>query len=602
MEHTGLVLALIVATGVVLQWFSWWLKVPAILLLLAAGIAAGPLTGWLDPDTLFGDLLFPVASLGVAVILFEGSLTLRWHEVRGQERMVRNLVTVGALITWVTIGAAAHWLLDLPWALSLLLGALLTVTGPTVIVPLLRTVRPVQRLAHILRWEGIIIDPVGALLAVLVFEFILSGEKGHTLAVLGGAIAGGSAIGAAGGWILAELLRRHKLPEYLHNSVALAMVLTVFSLANLAVEESGLLAVTVMGILLANRRDIDTEEILNFKETLSVLLISFLFIVLAARMDLAALAQLGWNAVLFFAAVILVARPLMVAVSGIGSKLPWREQALIAWVAPRGIVAAAVSALFAIKLESVGIPEAQQLVALTFMVIVGTVVLQSLTARPVARWLGVAEPEPRGVLIVGGNPVGRAIGNALHQQGFDVLLADTHWKNVRKARMAGLRTYYGQVVSEHADKRLDLVGIGHLLAVSQRPGLNALAAFRFRPEFGAANIYALRTEEEKDETEHLSFGGRFRPRRLFDEAITFTELTSRLGQGYEIHATGLSDTFGLTEYRAQYPEALLLFALDRNRNLKVFSPETHFEPQEGWVLLSLVESDTQDQEPSAGQM
>ena len=405
MEQTGLILALIVAAGVVLQWFSWWLKIPAILLLLAAGMTAGPVTGWLDPDVLFGDLLFPIASLGVAVILFEGSLTLRWHEVRGQERMVRNLVTIGALITWGAIGATAHWILDLPWSLALLLGALLTVTGPTVIVPLLRTVRPVQRIAHILRWEGIIIDPVGALLAVLVFEFILSGERGHTLVVLAGAIAGGSAIGLAGGWTLAELLRRHKIPEYLHNSVALALVLAVFSLANLAVEESGLLAVTVMGILLANRKDIDTEDILNFKETLSVLLISFLFIVLAARMDLEILTNLGWDAALFFAAIVIVVRPLMVLVSGIGSKLPWREQALIAGVAPRGIVAAAVSALFAIKLERVGIPEAGQLVALTFMVIVGTVVLQSLTARPMARWLRVAEPEPRGVLIVGGNPV-----------------------------------------------------------------------------------------------------------------------------------------------------------------------------------------------------
>ncbi|GAB4356084.1 MAG: sodium:proton antiporter [Gammaproteobacteria bacterium] len=599
MGHIGLTLALIVAAGVVLQWLSWWLKLPAILLLLAAGIVAGPLTGWLDPDALLGELLFPIASLGVAVILFEGSLTLRWHEVRGQERMVRNLVTIGALVTWLAIGAAGHWILDLPWSLALLLGALLTVTGPTVIVPLLRTVRPVQRVAHILRWEGIIIDPVGALLAVLVYEFILSGEKGHTLAVLGGAILIGGAIGLAGGWSLAELLRRHKLPEYLHNSVALAMVIAVFELSNLAVEESGLLAVTVMGILLANRRDVDTEDILNFKETLSILLISFLFIVLAARMDPGTITQLGWEAGLFFLVVILVVRPLMVAVSGVGSNLPWREQALIAWMAPRGIVAAAVSALFAIKLESIGIPESNSLVAFTFLVIVGTVVLQSLTARSVAQWLGVAEPEPRGVLIVGGNPVGRAIGEALHRQGFEVLLADSHWPNIQKARMAGLRTYYGQVVSEHADRRLDLVGIGHLLAVSQRPGLNALAAFRFRPEFGAAHVYALRTDEERDESEHLTFAGRYRPRRLFNESITFKELTSRLGRGYEIRATPLSESFGFEEYRARYPEALPMFALDQNRKLHIFSPENRFQPQEGWTLLSLV--GPEDQEAGGGQ-
>ncbi len=587
-EYAGLLLALICLLGIGAHWLAWWLKLPAILFLLLIGMVAGPVAGLIRPDELFGELLFPMVSLGVAVILFEGALTLRIGEIRGHGDVVRNLVTFGALLNWLLIAAAAWLFMALPAELALLFGALVTVTGPTVIVPLLRTVRPRASVANILRWEGILIDPLGALLAVLVYEFIISGQEGHTLAVFGLVLLAGGVTGAAGAWGLATVLRRHLMPEYLHNVATLALVLGVFATSNALVHESGLLAVTLMGMWLANMKDLDLEDILDFKESLSVLLISSLFIVLAARIEFGQLGDLGWGALGVIAAILFVARPVMVWLSTWGSKLSLQEKALLAWIAPRGIVAAAVSALFALKLEQLGYAEAQLMVTLTFLVIIVTVVVQSATARRVADRLGVSEPEPRGVLIVGGNPVAQAVGKALNDRGFRVVLADTSWENIRAARMAGLQTYFGNVVSQHADRHLDLVGIGRLLAMSRRPALNTLACQYYKSEFGSNRVYSLKMPEERDDSEKRVLATYYRSPRLFGEDIGYTMLASAISKGAEIRATPLTESFDFAAYRAQHGEDVIpLFALDARECLHVFTAGGSVKPLPGWTVLGL---------------
>jgi CPA1 family monovalent cation:H+ antiporter len=578
------------------QWLAWWVKLPAILFLLLAGIAAGPMTGWLDPDALFGELLLPMVSLAVAVILFEGSLTLRLAEIGGLERVVRRLVTVGLLTTWVVTALATRWLLGLSWELAFLFGAVTVVTGPTVIVPMLRTVRPSAHLSSILRWEGIVIDPVGALLAVLVFEFVVSGRGtsafGHTLLTFVTLLGAGVGLGVAAGYLFGVVLRRHWLPEYLHNVAALTLVFGVFTAADLVQAESGLLAVTVLGIWLANMRGVPVEDILDFKESLSVLLISGLFIILAARMDPGQLGTLGWGALGVLLAIQLVARPLKVAVATAGSSLDWRERALLAWIAPRGIVAAAVAALFALRLAEQGFPDAELLVPMTFLVIIGTVTLQSATARPLARLLGVAEPEPRGFLIVGAGPVARTIAEALRERGFRTLLADSNWESVRAARMRGLDTYYGNPVSEHADRHLDLVGLGRLLALSPRPDLNALATLRYRGEFGAHNLFTVAPPADKERR-----GGDRRLARgpgvvLFGADVTYAKLASLLSKGADIHATGLTEAFDYDEYLRTYAKrSLPLFAFDRRGRLHPFTASGGPDPQPGWTVMGLVRPD-----------
>jgi NhaP-type Na+/H+ or K+/H+ antiporter len=555
-----LTLSLILLAGMGAQWLAWWLRLPAILPLLAVGLVAGPIAGWLTPDQLFGNLLFPMVSLGVAVILFEGALTLRFAKLRGQARMVRNLVSFGVLLNGLLIALAARLCMNLPWSLALLFGALVTVTGPTVVAPLLRSVRPQQELANILHWESILIDPIGALLAVLVFEFTVSEQYQHTILMFGVTVITGALLGLAGAWLLATLMRRQWLPEYLHRVVSLALVLGVFTFANALAAESGLLAVTAMGIRLANTRDLVIEDILDFKETLTLLLISVLFIVLAARIDPHTFSGMGWGAVGVLLAILFIARPTAVWLAAIGSTLNWRQKAVLAWIAPRGIVAAAVSALFALQLERLGYSEARTLAALTFLVIVVTVTLQSLTARIVVQKLGMAAPPPRGVLIVGGNPVARAVAQALHEREIPVILADPLWRNVRAARMAGVPIYHGNVLSEHADTYLDLTGIGKLLALSLWPERNTLTGLYYRPLFGPDQIYTLRLDEERDDADRVRIVHSYRTARLFGEQVTLNRLQERLDQGHAIHATPLTTNFDFAAFRNKWGEqAILLF-------------------------------------------
>ncbi len=574
------------------QWLAWRVKLPAILFLLASGLLIGPVTQQFNPDALFGDLLFPLISLAVAIILFEGSLTLDLKEIRSQKGVVQRLITVGAGITWAVVAVATHYLFGLSWELSILFGALTVVTGPTVIVPMLRTVRPNADVGNILRWEGILIDPLGALLVVVVYEFIVA--QGQAQGAVSGMlafveiIASGTVLGLTAGWILGFILKRRWVPEYLENMATLTMVFLSFSVANMLAHESGLLAVTLMGMWLANQKDIRIGEILNFKEHLTVLLISGLFIILAARLTLDDLIALGWMPFALLAIMQLVARPLSVWVSAIGSTLSWQEKSLLSWIAPRGIVAAAVSALFAIKLEQSGETEAAILVPLTFSVIFGTVVLQSATSRMMARWLGVAEPPPNGFLIVGANNIARTIALELKKNKVDVLLTDSNWDNIRAARMDGLRTFYGNPVSEYAEQRLDLVGLGKLLGLSPERSINTVAGMRFGNEFGQHNIFALRTSVDARLSEMHIDGEEHRGQYLFSEDLTYSKFSSMLAQGAELHSTRLSSEFTWNDFQQQNgKDAIPLFAITPEGKVLTSKIGSNFEPKNGWKVISL---------------
>ncbi len=565
--------------------------------------ALGPATGVLTPQTLFGDLLLPGVSLAVSIILFEGAMTLRFDEIRGLEKTVRRLVTWGALVTWSVVTVSAWWLLKLPLGLALLFGALVVVTGPTVIVPLLRSVRPVSSVSRLLRWEGIVIDPIGAILAVLAYELVVAtGQDGallHTLWLFFQTIAVGAAIGGAVALALAELLRRHLIPEYLRSFLVLSFVVGEFVLANGLSEESGLVAVTATGIVLANRKGVRTDDILHFKENLSVMLISGLFIVLAARLQMEELSRLGLTALAVLVIIQLVARPLSVLISTVGSSLNWREKSLLAWIAPRGIVAAAISALFAERLQQNGVAGAEMLVPLTFMVIIGTVALQSLTARPLARLLKVAEPAPRGFLIVGANPVARAVGAALQKNNFPVTVTDSSWESIRAARMEGLGTFYGNPVSQHADQYLDLVGCGKLLGLSPRRELNTMSDLRYRLEFGEQNIFSLPTPKSEKEVKH-EVAPEHRGATLFGPEMSYARLASLLSQGAEIRKTRITEEFDFDAYlstsgRQVWP----LFAIDSRDRIHIFTAEGKPEPRAGWHILGLVKEDVAKEEAKA---
>lgn len=585
----GVVLTLLLVVGFLAQWLAWRLRLPAILFLLLIGIVLGPATGLFDPDRQLGAFLFPCVSLAVALILFEGSLTLRFSELRGIGHEVRGMVSYGAVLALVMLAAAAHWIAGVGWPIAFLFGALTCVTGPTVITPMLRTLRPNARIASALRWEGIVLDPLGALFAVLVFEAILSHQEGHSLAVFAATIGIGAGIGLAVAAALGFLLYRQMIPEYLQAYGTLIAVLGAFTLSNKLAHESGLVAVTITGITLGNLRHIHIDDIMDFKEHLSTLLVSLLFVVLAARLHWPLPPGMLMAGVLVFVVAQFAIRPLSVFAATLGGGMNWRERALIGFVSPRGIVAASVSSLFALRLGELGMRGADALVPLVFILIIATVVLQSATARPLARWLKVADPDPDGLLIFGSDEVARSIGKALAEQDFKVLLADDDWDGISKARMEGLATFFGNPTSQHAALHLDLTGIGRLLAMSKRRELNSLACMHYRQEFGRERVYRLRVLAPENASNRVALAGRLRAKALFGTNMTHTRFAELLQAGWRIKSNVLTDTFGWPEFLAQHgADAVLVFGIEPNGRLRVVSNRRKTEPRTGWTVIALV--------------
>jgi len=593
-EQILLGLASIVILGIGAEWLAWRFRLPSILLLLIFGLIAGPVSGFLNPDALFGDLLLPVVSVAVAVILFGGGLNLRVSELRQIGSVVRNLVTFGALITWLIGAGAAHFLLKLDFALALLLGAILVVSGPTVIIPLLRHLRPSRQVGSILKWEGIVIDPIGAILAVLVFEAILAGgfQEAITVTAVGllKTILIGGGFGMLGAMVMVLFLRRFWIPDFLHGALSLALVIGVFAASNSLQTDSGLLAAAVMGITMANQKTVSVRHIVQFKEDLGVLLVSGLFILLAARVQVSDLGYIGMGSLAFLGVLMLVARPASVALSTLRSRLGRSERLFLSWMAPRGIVAAAISSIVALRLVEVGYPKAELLVPITFMVIMFTVTIYGLTASPLARRLKVASPNPQGVLIVGAHSWSRTIASALQAEGYPVLVVDDSWANISAARMAGLPTFYASILSQYALDEIELGGIGRLLALTSDDEFNSLAAMQFIDVFGRAEVYQLPPKgEEKGPRETVS--RHLRGRLLYGQGIGYTYLASRFARGAVIKTTKLTEEFDYDAFRKLYgEEAIPLFTIAQNGNLVVFTKDSPPTPRPGQTLISLVDS------------
>ncbi|MCA9882789.1 MAG: sodium:proton antiporter [Anaerolineae bacterium] len=534
--------ALLIVLGIMAQWVAWRLRLPSILLLLMTGIIVGPLTGLLHVDEMMGDLLFPFVSGAVAIILFEGGMSLRLKDIRETGAVVRNLVSIGVIVTWVITAIGAYTLLGLDLQISLLLGATLVVTGPTVIIPLLNQIRPSGRVSSVLRWEGIVIDPVGAILALLVFEeiFVTDLQQGIAIAVttLISTLVIGLVIGIAVANITIEFYRRYWVPENLQNAGTLMVVIGAFALSNYFQAESGLLTVTVMGIVMANQRRFNFQHVIEFKESLQVLLLATLFIMLSARMQPESLLLIASpQTLLFVALIIVVERPLAVFISTIGSGMSWKERVFISWMAPRGIVAASVASIFALELANAGHPGARLLVPYTFAVIIGTVIVYSLTSGIVAQQLGLSERNPQGVLLVGASEWVQQIALQIQAAGFRVMLADTNQANIELAEAKGLETYLGSVISEMALDEINLSGMGRLVAMTPNSEVNALAAEHFENAFGSRNTFELRRPEH-DRRGGISpnIGGT----PLFQEDTTYDYMQTQFMNGAQV--TTLSAT------------------------------------------------------------
>lgn len=589
-------LALLLLMAVGAQWLAWRIRIPSILILLTIGFVVGPLLRIFNPDELMGSLLFPFVSLSVGIILFEGGLTLRFNELPTIKSVIGRLVSVSALITWVLATISARVILGLSIPISILFGAILIVTGPTVVGPILRQIRPKGRIGAVLKWEGILIDPVGAIVAVLVFEAILAGDS-HGLQEtilemsrnIGITVMVGGFLGIGTAALLIFILMRRMVPDFLQNAVILMIVGVSFALSDFLQPESGLITTTVIGIILANQTYVSVFHVEDFTEDIQVMLIGVLFILLSARITLTDLEIVGVPALIFLAVLIFVVRPISALAAVVGSELGWRDWLFASVMAPRGIVAAAVASIFAFELSHIGgIEEAAKLVPLTFVVIVGTVLFYGLTADPIARALGLSERNPQGVVMVGGHLFARAIGKALQDLGFRVMLLDTNRNNISIGKMEGLETHFGNALSEHTLENLDLSGIGRMLALTQNNEINSLAALHFPEVFSRAEVYQLTTSEKMSVRDagpqHLR--GRF----LFDNELTYSRIVDLLNEGAKVEVISVKEVGGVQAFKDEYENrSTVLFVKDERKQLLINTVDIPLMPtSDNQTVIALV--------------
>ena len=595
----------IIILGIVAQWMAWRLKLPAILPLILIGLLVGPIATfytadgakliepiWNGTKGLFpGDGLYYFVSLAISVILFEGGLTLKRAEIATTGPVISKLITLGSTVTFFGAGIASHFIFELSWPMAFLFSALIIVTGPTVITPILRNIPLKKEVSAILKWEGILIDPIGALVAVLVYEFIsVEGGQAFTqtaLIAFGKILLFGFSFGFTFAHALVFVIKKRFIPHYLLNVASLSMVLLVFVTSDFFAHESGLLAVVIMGMVMGNINLPNLKELLYFKESLSVLLISILFILLAANINIDQLMLLyDWRTALLFGAIILVVRPLGVFLSSSGSGLQFKEKLFISWVGPRGIVAAGIASLFGSKLVARGEVGAEYITPLVFVIVLGTVLLNATTARIVAKWLGVFLKKSEGILIVGAAPASRLIAQYLQENDRHVVLIDSNENNINAAKEKGIEALTANIYSDNLADNLELNDVGYLMALTGNAEINDFALNRFTEQFGENGAFRLIHVTEKGNKDQQI------KQHLFSSTHDYIALeeTARLfPQVLELAFKDQSHYEKVMQQAANAPNSIPLFVKDKDGDLKIipsYEAQSN-ESKEGMRLVYL---------------
>lgn len=599
-------LAGIIILGILAQWVAWKFKIPAILPLILIGLLVGPIAAeflsedgskWIEPiwngeKGLFpGDSLYYFVSLAISIILFEGGLTLKRSEIKNVGPVITKLITLGSAVTFFGAGIVAHFIFNLRWDLSFLFAGLIIVTGPTVITPILRNIPLKKDISTVLKWEGILIDPIGALVAVLVFEFIsVGGDSGFTKTALiefGKIVLFGTTFGFTFAHALAFAINKKFIPHYLLNVVSLSTVLLVFVESEIFAHESGLLAVVVMGMVLGNSKLDNIKELLYFKESLSVLLISILFILLAANINIEDLQLLyTWKTAALFAIVVFVIRPLAVFISTQGSKLTLNEKLFISWVGPRGIVAAGIASLFGSKLLKEGVVGAEYITPLVFMIVLGTVLLNATTARLFAKLVGVFLTNSNGILIIGASKISRLLGHYLEKNGRHVVLIDSNQSNIAKAKELGLEAFDTNIYSETLTDNIELNDVGYLMAMTGSSDINKYAINKFRKQFGENGSFRLITTDEMNNPGDNPKEGLF---SQTDDYINLSEVTRKYPSIQEIKIKDKAHYQSLIDITNKDKDMIPLFFMDNLGELHIISSNNNgietIEPESKLVYL-----------------
>ena len=593
--------ALIGALGVGAQWLAWRLQAPAIVLMSLSGLAVGPL--WsvafgeplLNPQATFGDVFRPIVSLAVAVILFEGGLVLKFENLREAGAAVRRMIFIGGPLAWFLGAFAARYAAGLDWASAIVFAGVMVVTGPTVIIPLLRQSKLGGRPAQFLKWEGIVNDPIGALFAVAAFEFIRVASEGQSLFGAGvliiAAASYGIVLGLLFGWIIAKAFREGWTPEYLKAPLILASIILCYTLAEMFQKEIGLIAVTAYGMTLGNSKLAGLTELQKFKEDIAILLVSGVFVMLTADLTPATISQaININTLAFLFCMLFVVRPLSVWIATFGT-LSRNEAILLGWIAPRGIVAVAVTGLFGSLLVDLSregrffFSGADQITPLAFAMVFATVVMHGFTIGPLSRALGLARKEKPGVLVVGANAWSVEFAKALEQSDVEVIVADSNYRRLKSTRDAGLDIFMGEVLSEDAEIKLDHARFSTVIALSTNDSYNALVCSHFAPEVGRHMVYQLSINDD-EENDDRGLSSNARGRTLIRRGRTYDSLIRDQYRGWEFARTRLTDKYSLEQFRKDRPGADIVAEIRPDGTLLLLGPNREARGGEGAIVIS----------------
>ena len=600
-------LAGIIILGILAQWVAWKFKIPAILPLILIGLLVGPIAAaylsedgskWIEPvwngeKGLFpGDSLYYFVSLAISIILFEGGLTLKRNEIKNVGPVITKLITLGSAITFFGSGILAHYIFDLSWEISFLFAGLIIVTGPTVITPILRNIPLKKDVSTVLKWEGILIDPIGALVAVLVFEFIsVGGGGGFTKTALiefGKILLFGTTFGFTFAHALTYAVNKKMIPHYLLNVVSLSTVLLVFVESEVFAHESGLLAVVVMGMVLGNGKLKNLKELLYFKESLSVLLISILFILLAANINISDLMLLyTWKTAALFAIIVFVIRPLAVFGSTVNSKLQFNEKLFISWVGPRGIVAAGIASLFGSKLLKQGVDGAEYITPLVFMIVLGTVLLNATTARLFAKMVGVFLKSSNAILFIGASKPSRLIASYLRDKGKRVVLIDSNKTFIEKAIEDDLEAINVNIYDDDLTDNIELNDVGYLIALTGNDAVNKYALSNFAEAFGEHGAFRLASSLEVINATSEERQGFFTPK---DDYINLSEAFRENPTIKEVSISSEEEYEKIFEILANEEKSIPLF-IEKEEGLYLIPEFEKLDIEKNGIILSYLGKD-----------